>query len=117
MTVRRIRMKLKCDTASRFDVFCVLDGERKYQDSLCGRPLLIGEEILLIQEYAKRARREWTEDFCDGDAVEGEALNMIRKITAIGLRCMEHHGAPERLVGPQQKPVVEYRPPGEFITA
>jgi len=64
----------------------------------------------LIQEYAKRARREWTEDFCDGDAVEGEALNMIRKITAIGLRCMEHHGAPERLVGPQQKPPVEYVP-------
>ena len=109
MSIRRVRMKLKCDTASRFDVFCALDGERKYQDSLNGRQLLIGEEILLIQEYAVRAREAWTGDFCEG--VEEEALNMIRKITAIGLRCMEHYGAPERLVGPQQ------RPPGEFIPA
>ncbi len=91
MSVNRVRDKKAGHKASRFEAFLVLDGERKYQDGLNGRELTVGEEILLLQEYATRAREEWTTDFDTNPEVE--ALNMIRKIGAIALRCMEHHGA------------------------
>lgn len=89
MSVNRIRNKPESSTSSRFEAFLVLDGERKYQDGLSARSLTIGEEILLLQEYAIRAREEWTG--LPGDTEE--ALNMIRKVGGIALRCMEHHGA------------------------
>lgn len=93
MTVSRLRKKAPKSVASRFEVFLTIDGERKYQDTLTDRVLSIGEEILLLQEYATRAREVWTEDF---EYPEAEALEDIRKLAAIALRCLEHHGAPKR---------------------
>lgn len=96
MTVSRLRQKEPKSNASRFEVFLTLDQERKYQDTLNdGRILSIGEEILLIEEYAVKARAEWTLSF---EGVEWEALEHVRKMAAIALRCLEHHGAPERVV-------------------
>ncbi len=94
MTVNRLREKTYNSGSSRFEVFKSIDGERRYQDTLGGRKLSVGEEILLLQEYATRAREEWTSDF-DNDP-ETEAMNMIRKIGGIATRTLEHYGAHPR---------------------
>ncbi len=73
-------------------VFSALDGERDYQDTLNSRTLEIGEEILLLEEYTTRARKEWAENFIS----EESTMDMIRKVGGIALRCMEHHGVPKR---------------------
>lgn len=85
--------------ASRTEVYAAIDGERDHQDKVWGdgpaadpRPLSIGEDILLMEEYLVRARLEWTKV----GRPEIEALHMIRKIAGIAVRCMENHGAPTR---------------------
>jgi hypothetical protein len=84
---------------NRAEVYVAIDGERDYQDKMWGdgppgdpRPLSIGEDILLIEEYIARARLEWTKVA----RPEIQALHMIRKIAGICVRSMENHGAPER---------------------
>ena len=83
----------------REEVYRVVDGERAFQDAHWQHgaspeePVLsIGEELLLLEEYLHRAREEWTAEA----ATEYRTLHMIRKIAAIAVRCMEHHGAPQR---------------------
>ena len=86
---------------SRKEVYKRIDEERDYQDSFVddmveasdGMSMSVGEEILLIEEYAAKARTEWTNDF---DQPEVSALHMLRKIAGICVRCMENHGAPKR---------------------
>jgi hypothetical protein len=83
--------------ATRAEVYEAIDTERAYQIALWGdaqgqRPLSIGEQILLVEEYAARARKEWSV----AKAPEHEALVMMRKIAGIAVNCMEHHGAPKR---------------------
>ncbi len=78
---------------NRKDVYKLIDGERNYQDGLGGKPLCVGEEILLAAEYLERARKEWTEDF---NSPEMGALAMLRKVAGIAVRAMENHGAPVR---------------------
>lgn len=81
-------------------VFSAIDSERDYQDSLwpekhdpsVANQMSIGDFILLIEEYASRARKDWTEEY----APEMDALNGIRKIAGIAVNCMEQHGAPQR---------------------
>ncbi len=79
--------------STRQEVYVAVDGERDYQEVLNPDTLSIGDEILLLEEYAERARYEWSIDFGEP---ETEALNMIRKIAGIAIRCMEHHGAQMR---------------------
>lgn len=87
-------------TATREEVYAAIDTERAYQNqvwpdqSLEDQPnqLTIGEFILLIEEYAAKARASWTTE----PAPETEALNGIRKIAGIAVNCMEQHGAPHR---------------------
>ena len=81
----------------RKEVYAVIDRERDYQDSLWphdGLPSSIGEAVLMLEEYASLARKSWTNE----TAPEVGTLDIIRKIAAIGVRCMEDHGAPERLI-------------------
>jgi hypothetical protein len=85
--------------ATRQEVYEAIDTERAYQIAMWGdaqgqRPLSIGEQILLIEEYAARARKLWS----GAKAPELEALEMIRKVAGIAVNCMEHHGAPHRIV-------------------
>lgn len=75
----------------RVDVYAVLDGEREYQESLNARTLEVGEEIALLAAYAQKALNVWAANF--DDPAELAALCEIRKIAAIAVRCMEHHGA------------------------
>lgn len=79
--------------ATRTEVYCAIDGERTYQDGINKYILTIGEEIALALRYTDKALDEWTKDF---SPVESEALAMLRKVAAICVRCMEHHGAPVR---------------------
>jgi len=91
----------------RARVYEVIDGEREYQDRVwrennpsspetaldgTARPLSIGEDILLIEEYIAKARALWS---CEKRPELG-ALNILRKIAGIAVRCMETHGAPPR---------------------
>ncbi len=80
-------------SATRFDVYRALDSERAYQENLWdGNTLEIGEFILLIEEYAARARVIWAGE----PKPEVEALEFIRKVGGIAVNCMEQHGAPQR---------------------
>lgn len=82
----------------RADVYAAIDTERAYQDSLWpghvepSNPLTIGEFLLLIEEYALKARNEWTRE----QKPEVQTLHQIRKIAGIAVNCMEQHGAPVR---------------------
>lgn len=72
--------------------------ELKYQNNLSqssgfshkNKPS-VAEEILMMQEYLDKARTEWTHN--QGDT---EALDVLRKVTAMGLRCLATHGCPRR---------------------
>lgn len=78
--------------STRQDVYYAIDGERHYQDGLwpAGRAALsVGDFILMVEEYALRARKEWAGQ----PYPETKALDHMRKIGAIAVRCMETHGA------------------------
>jgi len=98
---------------NREEVFRAIDSERAYQDSLWSNPdgsetpnpLEVGEFLLLIEEYASKARAIWVNEpkklagdrdgkrhYCEVDALE-----FLRKIAAIAVNGMEQHGAPQRV--------------------
>jgi hypothetical protein len=81
----------------RADVYEAIDEERAYQKRMWDdaqhaagddRPLSIGEEILLAQEYLDRARHAWS----IAKRPELKALDRIRKAAAILVHAMEYHG-------------------------
>jgi len=82
---------------SRDEVYAAIDGERDYQDSLretgqfANLTHPVAAEILMLESYVARARASWV----DNKGVE-PALQMIRKVAGIAVRCMETHGAPKR---------------------
>ena len=82
---------------AREDVYAAINGERAFQNSRWPRgnspEFSLGEELVLLAEYASRARRAWTDEPV-GEKLE--TLNAIRKLAAIAVRCMEKHGAPTR---------------------
>ena len=92
----------------RQEVYAAIDSERDYQDQVWAsnnpanpqppregepaRALSIGEDILLMEEYLTRARAQWTKEA----RPEWGALDIIRKVAGIAVRCMETNGAPKR---------------------
>lgn len=81
-------------------VYDVIDGERAYQDRGAGNakrhenqpPVMTpGEYLLCMEEVFEQARAAWYKP--DGSRV---CLESVRKIAALGVACMEHHGAPPR---------------------
>jgi len=84
----------------RSEVYAAIDGERSYQDGLwpqdgtpdAPNPLTIGEFVLMLEEYAAKARAEWIAE----KKPEQKTLHMVRKIAGIAVNCMEQHGAPTR---------------------
>ena len=75
-------------------VFGIIMGERKYQDAQQedGRFQIavhtVGEELLLMKVYLDKAMAKYAKYYGDSTA-----LHAIRKVTALGVRCMENHGA------------------------
>jgi hypothetical protein len=85
--------------ATRQEVYAAIDGERDYQDQVWQESgnngpnkLSTGDFILLIEEYAARARKA----FCSEAYPERGAHDHIRKIAGIAVNCMEQHGVVER---------------------
>ncbi len=78
--------------ATRKDVYAAIDGEREYQAGHgAHRPLSLEGETMLVLEYAARLRRTYADTF--GDPTERPTRDVLRKIAAICVRAMEHHGA------------------------
>lgn len=80
---------------AREDVYNAVSGEREYQDAGEGNSpgdvaQGVPEFLLALDLYVRKATKAWHKD---GEAA---ALHVVRKVTAIGVSCMEQHGALER---------------------
>ena len=77
----------------RSEVYNLIDGERDYQDSISGdmEHKDIEAEIRMMEEYIKKTRETW-----DNHGDSTPALDMMRKVIGIGVRCFENHGCPLR---------------------
>jgi hypothetical protein len=79
----------------RRDVYAAIDSERDYQVKKWGtneqRPKQVGAWLTLMRAILFRAENAWA--FVDGDY---EALEEVRKLTAVGVSCMEQHGCERR---------------------
>jgi len=79
-------------TENRKDIYRIIDGERHYQDTLSsdrtdGHVHTVGEELVLLDVYIQQAKVAWA-----STAGDDYALNAVRKIAAIAVRCMENNG-------------------------
>lgn len=83
--------------ANREDVYKAVDGEREYQDAGEGNSpdgeQGVPEFLLALDLYVRKAVKAWHKG---GDGRDEATLHVVRKVTAIGVSCMEQHGAPER---------------------
>ena len=86
---------------AREEVYRAIDGERDYQDSLAPTSETEGthsvaEYILYLEDYIAEARsiasRTW------GPEATTKCLDVIRKVTALGVVCMEQNGVVERKI-------------------
>ena len=72
----------------REDVYKLIDNERNYQESKWKhRPLLpVADELLIMNNYLNKAMNSYV-----GAMGEKIALDRIRKVVAVGIRCLENH--------------------------
>lgn len=76
----------------RNKVFEKLSDERTYQDARWpGHKHEVGSYLTLMATYLRKAQDAWSRN--DGDVL---ALHEVRKLTALGVACMEEHGVPTR---------------------
>jgi len=78
-------------------VFDAVVAERRYQDLLPknrsdGKIRTVEGELLLLEDYIARARKAWVDN-----AGDTQALDVVRKVVSIGVRCLEVHGVIERV--------------------
>ena len=65
--------------------------EREYQDQKwCGEKHEIGSWLIFMQHYLNEASKEIT------TGKDNNALHAMRKLTALGITCLEQYGCPER---------------------
>lgn len=83
---------------TRKEVYEKINKERDYQESLTKKKFRhnkadrsVPAEIVMMQTYMNHAIHEFTD--YGGDE---HALHQIRKVVALGIRCLEHHGCPQR---------------------
>jgi len=94
--------------ATRKEVYNAVDSERDYQDKMWGDRLsgnrlpisslrqsggdrTVDEFILYMQGYMNDLVHKGSH-FCDTP----DKMELVRKVTTLGVACMEQHGAPER---------------------
>lgn len=82
----------------REDVYKIIDGEREFQNTVWdvykgdnNDAKAVGSHLTLMATYLRQAQDGYTH--YDGNR---KALEEIRKIAALAVRCMELHDAPER---------------------
>ena len=91
----------------RDEVIAVINGERDYQQAKWGdAPHSPLEFLVYMRDYIEEAMHLCSRN---SDALIGDqVLGSIRKVTTLGVACMEQHGAPARrtletiLGGPQR---------------
>jgi hypothetical protein len=85
--------------STRKEVYQSLDKERDYQDSMRSEGrftetvLPVSGELICMKRYLDDAFSSYTSSPGETPA---ETLNAIRKITAMGVRTLEHYGASPR---------------------
>ena len=78
-------------------VYEIISEERTYQDEMAkiwnnNGKATVEAEILMMEKYLHDARVAWTTKVGDEPA-----LDILRKIVAMGVRCFENHGVPSRI--------------------
>lgn len=91
-------------SATRAEVYAAIDGERDYQDgrwnhetTASGGIHSTGEFLVFMKDHLDEAFTAFSRH-SEPKATE-DTLNIIRKISAMGVACMEQNGAPPRRVG------------------
>lgn len=78
---------------SRIKVYETIDKEREYQGLKEGdNEHSVGDWLNFMDTYLHDAKRAFT------TGGETGALDELRKVTALGVACMEQHGAPQRIL-------------------
>lgn len=81
----------------RKEIYSIIDGEREYQDSRWSDSDIqkheIASYILYMEHHLSLARL-----IASTVTPETDALDHLRKVVALGVRCFEVHGCPERKV-------------------
>lgn len=88
--------------ASRAEVYHALDTERTYQESrwnstttTSGGQHSVSEFVLYMEYYLQECRRLLSTQASPKSEQDG--LDFVRKVTALGVACMEQNGAPPRV--------------------
>ena len=82
---------------SRAEVYSAIDGEREYQDdrwnvdtTITGGLHTVTEFVLFMEYYLTEARRHLS---TQGEPTASQnGLDFVRKVTALGVACMEQNG-------------------------
>lgn len=70
----------------RKNVYKIIDNEREYQNEKWSKQRSVAEELLIMQNFLDKARVSYV-----GVLGESVAIDQVRKVVAIGVRCMENH--------------------------
>jgi len=73
---------------TRKEVYELIDKERDYQDGRHEKNESIPAELVIMHIYLEQALDAWT--------YKDDARCQIRKVVALGIRCLENHGCPDR---------------------
>ncbi len=91
--------------ATRGEVYAALDSERAYQvhraEAVSGpgtgeHQHSLGDFVLYIEDYLLQLRQQMSRIWTPDGGPAPEALDTLRKVTALGVAAMEQHGAPKR---------------------
>lgn len=70
----------------REKVYKIIDNEREYQDKKWINQRSVAEELLIMKNFLDKAQASYV-----GVLGESVALDQVRKVVAIGIRCMENN--------------------------
>ncbi len=70
----------------REKVYKIIDNEREYQNEKWLKQRSVAEELLIMQNFLDKAKASYV-----GVLGESVALDQVRKVVAIGVRCMENN--------------------------
>ncbi len=70
----------------REKVYKIIDNEREYQDKKWLKQRSVAGELLIMKNFLDKAQASYVSALG-----ENVALDQVRKVVAIGVRCMENH--------------------------
>lgn len=80
----------------RSAVYAAIDSERDYQGKWGDRTHTTTEYLLFMEDYLAAARRLASTTDMSVPEFDRKVLDFVRKVTALGVVCMEDNGAPQR---------------------